>query len=251
MLGQVTEFKNQRIQDSTFENVDLSGSRFHNVDLSGVEIKGAVLFDVVIEADIKNIRINDVDVVPLVVAELDRRYPERVKLRPTDADGFREAWSLIEELWAPTVDKARRLPPELLHERVDDEWSFIETLRHLVFATDAWIKRAVLGDPTPYDALDLPHDEMSDEPNVPRNRDARPSLDEVLTLRADRMATVRNLVDEATDEFWRGMTKPVPPPGYPASESFPVGECMRNILDEEWAHRRYAERDLATLSSRL
>ena len=46
-----------------------------------------------------------------------------------------------------------------------------------------------------------------------------------------------------------GMTKPVPPPGYPASESFPVRECMQIILDEEWAHRRYAERDLATLSS--
>ena len=32
------------------------------------------------------------------------------------------------------------LPPDLLHERVDDEWSFIETLRHLVFATDAWVR---------------------------------------------------------------------------------------------------------------
>jgi hypothetical protein len=26
-------------------------------------------------------------------------------------------------------------------------WSFIETLRHLVFATDSWIRRAMLGDP--------------------------------------------------------------------------------------------------------
>lgn len=245
----MAEFKNQRLPNSTFENVDLSGSRFQNVDLSGVKIKGAWVFDVVIEADVRNIRINDVDVVPLVEAELDRRYPERLKLRPTDAAGFREAWTVIEELWVPTMDKARRLPPESLHQRVNDEWSFIETLRHLVFATDAWIKRAVLGERTPYDPLDLPHDEMADQANVPRNRDARPTLDEVLELRADRMSTVRDLVVNASDEFWDGMTEPVPPPGYPASESFPVRECMQIILDEEWAHRRYAERDLATLSS--
>lgn len=41
------------------------------------------------------------------------------------------------------------MDPELLHERVEGEWSFIETLRHLVFATDAWVKRAILGEPHP------------------------------------------------------------------------------------------------------
>ena len=96
MLDSVAEFKNQRIPNSTFENVDLSGSRFQNVDLSGVKIKGAWVFDVVIEADIRNIRINDVDVVPLVEAELDRRYPERAEASPyrccrisRSVDGYR------------------------------------------------------------------------------------------------------------------------------------------------------------------
>jgi hypothetical protein len=28
---------------------------------------------------------------------------------------------------------------------VDDEWSFVETLRHLAFARDAWVNRAILG----------------------------------------------------------------------------------------------------------
>ena len=83
---------------------------------------------------------------------------------------------------------------DLLHEQVDGECSFIETLRHLVFATDAWVRRAVLGDPSPWDPLDLPHDEMPDELSVPRDRAARPSLDEVLALRADRMATVREVL---------------------------------------------------------
>ena len=72
-------------------------------------------------------------------------------------------WAVIERTWQPTVERARRLPPELLHQRVDGEWSFIETLRHLVFATDAWVRRAILGDPAPWHPLDLPHDEMPDE----------------------------------------------------------------------------------------
>jgi hypothetical protein len=48
------------------------------------------------------------------------------------------------------------LPPDLLHERIDGEYSFIETLRHLVFATDAWVRHAILGYPEPYSPLGLP-----------------------------------------------------------------------------------------------
>jgi hypothetical protein len=142
------------------------------------------------------------------------------------------------------------MDPERLHERVDGEWSFIETLRHLVFATDAWVTRAVLGEPSPWDPLDLPHDEMPDEPGVPRDRAARPLLDEVLALRADRAATVRRVLAGLTDEKLAGMTEPVPAPGYPESESYPVSRCLTAVLIEEWEHRLYAERDFDALESR-
>jgi hypothetical protein len=84
-----------------------------------------------------------------VEAGLNRRYPDRVKMRPTDADGFREAWDILERMWQLTVERARGMAPELLHERVEGEWSLIETLRHLLFATDAWVKRAILGSRRP------------------------------------------------------------------------------------------------------
>lgn len=187
---------------------------------------------------------------PLVEAELNRRYPDRVKMRPRDANGFREAWDILERLWQQTVERARTMRPELLHERVEGEWSFIETLRHLVFATDAWVKRAMLGEPSPWHPLDLPHDEMPDEPSVPRNRDARPSLDEVLALRADRMAIVRQVIADLTDEKLAGMTEPVMERGYPESESFAVLRCLQVIINEEWEHRLYAERDLDLLEAR-
>ena len=180
----------------------------------------------------------------MIEAELDRRYPLRPKMRPTDPAGFREAWDIVEQLWDETVERARGLDPELLHESVDGEWSFIETLRHLVFATDAWIRRGLLGDPSPWDPLDLPWDEMPDTPGIPRDRDARPSLDAVLELRRDRMASVREVIDGLTDESLAADTMPVEGPGWPPASSFPVREVLLTILNEEWEHRLYAERDL-------
>ena len=246
----MVEFDNQDLSGSRFRHVDLSGSTFRNIDLSGARLVDVDLVDVEISGWLDNLRINDVDVAPLIEAELDRRHPDRVKMRPTDAAGFREAWAILERLWAGTVERARRLPPELLHERVHDEWSFIETLRHLLFATDAWVLRAFLGRPSPYDALDLPHTEMGDVPGVPRDLEARPTLEEVLALRADRVRTVREVFEGLTDEVLAGHTQPVTAPGYPASESYAVQRCLRAAVNEEWQHRLYAERDLAVLEQR-
>jgi uncharacterized protein YjbI with pentapeptide repeats len=244
-----SRFEDVYLTGARFHDIDLTGARFDLVDLTGVTIRGSALVNVDISGEIENLRVNGVDVVPLVEAELNRRYPDRVKMRPADADGFREAWDILERLWPQTVERARKLAPELLHEQVDGEWSFIETLRHLVFATDAWVKRAFLGEPEPWDPLDLPHDEMPDQPSVPRDRAARPSLDQVLALRADRMATVRQVLANLTDEQLAGQTEPVLEPGYPEPESFPVRRCLQAILSEEWQHRLYAERDLDALES--
>ena len=138
----------------------------------------------------------------------------------------------------------------MLHESVDGEWSFTETLRHLVFATDAWVRRGILGDPAPWDPLDLPWDDMPDTPGVPRDRAARPSLDAVLELRRDRMSTVRQVIEGLTAKSLDAQTEPVEGPGWPPPRSFPVRDCLRVILNEEWEHRRYAERDLAALETR-
>ena len=255
----MAEFISKDLTGARFEDVYLTGARFHDIDLrdarfslidlTGVSIRGAQVDDVEISGRVVSLRVNGVDVVPLVEAELNRRYPDRAKMRPADAEGYREAWATLERLWQQTVQRARGLDPELLHQQVDGEWSFIETLRHLVFATDAWVRRAVLGDPSPWDPLDLPHDEMPDEPSVPRDRAARPSLDEVLVLRADRMATVREVLAGLTDEQLNGVTEPVLEPGYPEPESFPVRRCLGAVINEEWEHRLYAERDFDALEA--
>ena len=244
------QFERVDLSGALLRTVDLSDSRFRAVDLSRVVMRSVDLIDVDIHGEIQNLTINGVDIGPLVDAELNRRYPLRSKMRPTDPTGFREAWDILERLWGATVERARRLQPELLHESVDGEWSFIETLRHLAFATDSWIRRAILGDPSPWDPLDLPWDEMSDTPGVPRDRDAQPTLDTVLELRLGRMATVRQVIENLSDASLDGDTEPVEGPGWPQPRSYPVRMCLLIILNEEWEHRLYAERDLDALEVR-
>jgi hypothetical protein len=199
-----------------------------------------------IDGYLEDVRIDGVDIGPLIEAELDRRDPDRVLVRPTDADGFRRAWDIVVGRWDTAVEQARELPEDLLHQRVDGEWSFVETLRHLVFATDAWVLRAVLGHPAPYHRLGLAHTELAaGTPAVPHAPDARPSLQEILAVRRDRMSTVAGVLMELTDERLEEMTQPVLEPGYPASESFRVRRCLGSVVNEEWLHREFAERDLA------
>jgi hypothetical protein len=252
----MAEISGETVTGMQIADVSLTDARVRDVEVVRasfwrVRMRGAWIGEVVIDGQIAGLRINGVDVGPLIEAELDRRHPDRAKMRPADVAGFREAWDIVESLWAGTVDRARALPPELLHERVDGEWSFIQTLRHLVFATDIWVRRAILGDPTPWHPLSLPFDEMEPVPDVPWDRDARPSLEQVLALRADRMGTVRRVIEGLTEESLAARTTPVVGPGYPEPDSYPVADCLGTVLNEEWEHRLYAERDLDVLQDRL
>jgi uncharacterized damage-inducible protein DinB len=246
-----SRFERADLQGSTFTTVLLNGASIQNADLHRVTMRGVEIVDSTIDGEIQNLVINGVDVAPLIEAELDRRYPDRPKFRPTTADGFREAWDINERLWAATVERARRLEPEQLHVSVNGEWSFIQTLRHLAFASESWVGRCLLGDPTPWHPLSLPWDQMQPREGVPCDRDARPSLEEALALRYDAMTLVRQVLDDLTDERLAERTKPLVGPGWPdEGATFPVSECLLIVLNEEWHHRLYAERDLAVLEER-
>ena len=159
--------KNSRVDDlvlALLHDHDLVGAHFRGSAMQQVSMRGVELVDVDISGEVVNLTINGIEVGTFVEAELDRRSPDRAKMRPTDPDGFRTAWDVVERLWAQTADRARRLDPDLLHRSVDEEWSYIETLRHLVFATDSWLRRAILGDPAPWHELDLPWDNTGRTP---------------------------------------------------------------------------------------
>ena len=265
-LGAMTEFHDQdlsgarfervNLRDASFSQVHLNDARLRRVDLTGAEVKGAKLhhvklrgvelYDVDITGDLDSVVVNGVDIAPLVEAELNRRNPERAKMRPSDVDGFKEAWSILQRLWAGTIETARSMPAEALHTSIDGEWSFIQTLRHLNFASAAWVGRMILGDPSPWHPLDLPWDEAPGWEGIPWDREARPTLDEVLAVRRARQEMVGGVIDSLTEEQLASHVSRTEP-GWPQTEQFPFKECLLIVLNEEWQHRRYAERDLAAL----
>ena len=83
-------------------------------------------------------------------AERVRLGAERDKLKAADPEGLSDAWAMIEDIWSGTVARAREVPEPVLHEQVDGEWSFVQTHRHLVLATDCWLRRMVKGIAHPY-----------------------------------------------------------------------------------------------------
>jgi hypothetical protein len=234
---------------------DLRGSRLRNVDLSGSEIRAAMLCDIVIkDAWIENVRIegrldglvvNGVDVTAYVEAELDRRHPERLALQPEDGEALRQAWSEATERTEAMVERGRQLPGPLLDESVDDEYSFIQTLRHLVLASDRWLTGPVFGDPAPYfNPLGMLHEGGEEGPDQGLDPDAHPSLDEVLTVRRAQQQRVAEHLRDTTDaELHRSIESP-------NGGTTNVLHCLHVVLREEWWHHQYAARDLAILEAR-
>lgn len=247
------EYENtEEFRGASFTGADLSGAKFRDCDLRRVKVVDSWLADVSVSGLVGNFVVNDVDVTEFVEAELDRRHPERVQLRAVKtADDYRAMWDTVERIWSATVARAERLPEPARHERVDDEWSFVETLRHLVFASDAWAGSAVLDEPRPYHRLGLTHTSYprADAAGLGVDVDARPSFAEVMEARTGRMAVVRGVVDSLTDAELERLSVRPPAPGYP-EEARSVGRCLRVVLNEEVAHHRYAVRDLGVLEAR-
>lgn len=235
-----------------FTVADLTGASLRDCDLSQVRIIDSWLVDVEISGYIKNLVVNDVDVTSFVKDELNRRHPERVQLRQLrTAQDYRAMWETVEGLWSATVARAERLPEPVRHERVRDEWSFVETMRHLVYATDAWASRTILDEPMPFHRFGLPQTAYppADAAALGMQLDARPSYLQVMAARADRMALVRGIVDGLTDTELERICTRAPAPGYP-EEDRTVGDCLHVVMEEECEHHRYMVRDLAVLEAR-
>lgn len=228
-------FVRSSLKGATLRFSDVSGVTMRGVDLDGLDIDSHDLM-------FGTLLVNGVDVVPLVEAELNRQFPGRELQNAKDPEGLRAGWEAVQAAWATTMAST---PPALMHAHVGDEWSLVETLRHLVLATDAWLRGGVLGVEQPFHEIGLIFTgaaEMGFDMSIFRTD--TPSLDEVLAVRAERQAMVTELLASVTPELlaeerrnpWGGDDwKPT------------VGDCVRVILEEEWAHLRYVRRDLALL----
>jgi hypothetical protein len=237
------------LKGAEFRDVSLRGARFVGVSLGGAVVRGSEVDGLEIDSPWLlegpgTLVVNGVDVAPFVDAELDRRFPGRARRRAVDPDGIRAAWAALEAAWDVVLARAAALPDGAVDVAVDGEWSFAQTLRHLVLATDLWLGQAVLGLEKPFHPLGLTNIEAADEGfDMSVFTDVPPTYDEVLAARASRVALVRDVLATATQET---LDVPRRNPWAPDHEESTLS-CVRTIVEEEWEHLRYAVRDLDAL----
>jgi hypothetical protein len=238
------------LQGAEFRGVSLRGARIVDSDLSGVVMREVDVDGADIDAPwlphAGSFLVNGVDVVPLVEAELDRRFPGRADRRAADPEGLRAAWAAVESTWAATLKRASRLPEGSVEISVDGEWSFAQTLRHLVLATDLWLRQAVLEVERPFHPLGLTGPYAAEEGfDLSVLTTSPPSYAEVLEARAGRVAMVRDFLGSVTADE---LTATRANPWTPAREETTLS-CLHVILEEEWEHHRFAVRDLDRIES--
>ena len=234
-----------------FVEADLRGARFVRSDLSGVVIRGGDLQGVELDSPWlfegeNSLVVNGIDVLPFVQAELNRRFPGRELQRATDPEGLREAWAALQHTWAATLERAAAMPPGAVDVSVAGEWSFAQTLRHLVLATDAWLGRSVLELEQPFHPLGIAYVGPDDDgPDPSLFTTTEPSFAEVLEARADRVAMVGDFLAAVTPEQLAETRRNPWAPDHQET----VLSCLHVILEEEWEHLRYAVRDLDAIEA--
>jgi hypothetical protein len=230
------------LQEAEFFEANLRGARFIESDLSGavmrgVDIQGADIDAPWIVGPGGSLKVNGVEVAAYVEAELNRRFPGRADRWAEDPDGLRAAWAVLEQTWAAAIERVAGLPEGTADVSVDGEWSFAQTLRHLVHAIDLWFGRSIL-EREEFHPLGLGYnaeDKLTD----------KPPYAEVLEAHAGRFAMVRDFIATVTPAE---LETPRKNPHGPRPET--TRSCLRVILGEGWEHYRFAARDLDTIEAR-
>ncbi|GLY03732.1 MULTISPECIES: DinB family protein [Actinoplanes] len=234
-----------------FVGTNLNGAQFIGAHLSGVVMRDVVLHKADIDSpwlfeDGNTLLVNGVDVLPFVDAELDRRFPGRERRRATDPDGLRAAWASLSRTWESTLTRVDAMPPGTADATVNGGWSFAQTLRHLVMATDTWFRGAVQRNPYPYHPIGIPNGEFeADGYDMSVFSHPNPTYAEVLAVRAERFAMVGDFLSAVTA---LELASPRRHPWAP-EDMTSVLSCVHTILNEEWDHLRYAVRDLDALTT--
>ena len=155
----VTFTHTRELKEAQFIDVDLRGARFVEADLSGVVMRAVEVSGADIDAPWlvhgTSFLVNGVDVIPLVEASLNDRFPGRADRRAADPDGLRAAWSALQSTWTQTLAHVATMPAGSVDVSMDGEWSFSQTLRHLILATDTWLGRGILELDQPFHPIGL------------------------------------------------------------------------------------------------
>jgi hypothetical protein len=232
--------ENKNWSNAQFRNISFAGARMRDIDLLNAKISGRV----------DGLVINDIEIEPLMRREIERTNPERKKLFGTDPASMRAGVDIVLAQLEATWKRARALTEAQRKQQVDEEWSVVETVRHLIFAFDAWIKRALLGEDDPFDPIALPPTFLPPTaPGMSCDPAAKPSFEDALAVWKDREKLLNEIVDGLTAEE---LARPIvakgegyPPPGH---ETQVVGPLW-TVIEEIWWHNRFMNRDMSAIEA--
>jgi hypothetical protein len=223
---------------------DMEGAEFRECNLTNTRLIGVVMQDAVIDGLVTNLVVNGVEVTQYVEAELDRRHPVRRLIRSDDLTDLRRGWRQLRTDWSATVARMRQ-SPGIEHESVNDEWSAVQTLRHLVFVHDSWFRRCCLGSTDLFTPMGLGIESVPDREAQGLDPSADPTLDEVLAIRDEQAAELERWLDSITLEQ---LHEPAPIPSNdmwpPYARGRSVRRCLGTVLGEEFEHHQFCVRDL-------
>jgi hypothetical protein len=138
-----------------------------------------------------------------------------------------------------TMLRASSIADDDRHRRVNDEWSVVESLRHVLFVVDVWLSKAILGQADPFHPIGLPPSFMPPKlPGSSIDPDAKPTFDEACEVVRDRLATVRTYVDGLTPEELERAIE---------AHAGDVAGGLGVLFDELKAHNYFINRDLDLL----
>jgi hypothetical protein len=159
--------------------------------------------------------------------------PQRV---PADVDAARTFSADVANLLEATIARASSFSEDERNRRVDDEWSTVESLCHIVFVVDVWLGRTIKGEEDPFHPFGIPpHFVPRKLPGSSIDPDADPTFDEACDVLRGRLATLDEFCSALTvDELARSI----------GGHAETVAGGLGVIFDELTFHNSFINRDL-------
>lgn len=158
--------------------------------------------------------------------------PQRV---PVDPVAARASVAEVTRLLQTTIERASTFTEDERNQRVNDEWSAVESLRHVIFVIDIWVGKLMKGEDDPFHPIGMPPHFVGANSPQSIDRDARPTFDQACEVMRGRLSTLRNFVDALTDN---DLERPNP------THAKNLAGALGVVFDELTYHNAFMNRDL-------
>ena len=167
--------------------------------------------------------------------------PPPIQRIPADLGAAKRSVAEVAQLLETTIERASGFSEVERNHRVNDEWSTVESLRHITFVIDIWVGKLMKGEDDPFHPIGLPpHFIGSTMPGSSIDPDARPSFDEASEVMRGRIAILKAFVDPLTEA---DLERPNP------THAKTLAGALGVVFDELTFHNGFMNRDLDAIEA--